>query len=196
MKIKKLLTAVAAMFVLGSSAFAFDGETFWREYGGGLKDGDGVFSVGAGVDTGFFAIPVLWTAGYNVFYIPYIETSYEKMVHINDMLPFSFGGYGGFNMYTYNPSAEHHWFYSTARVGALAKYHFNFCDNNMDVYAGIKIGLNTNLNFYDGTLSSTSTVLGFDYGGIIGVQWFWDNFGITLETGYPCWLNFKLSFKM
>lgn len=195
MKIKKLLTVVSALFVMGTSAFAFEGSRFWREYGAGLKDGDGIFSVGVGVGFDLFALPVVYSTYNGVFYLPYVETSYEKMVHINDMLPFSFGGYGGFDFLTFKDGSDVTIFNSSFHVGALAKYHFNFDVENMDVYAGLKVGLNGNI--YNGYNSSVNPfTLGFDHGEIIGVQWIWGGFGIALETGFPYWLNFKLSFKM
>ena len=97
------------------------------------------------------------------------------------MLPFSFGGAAGF---TFASGL------SIFNVDALAKYHFNFGVEPLDVYAGVVLGMNG--YFWKGL----DPVFGFDWGGIAGATWFFtDKIGVTLETGYPYWLNAKFTLK-
>ena len=166
---KKIFAALFASFMIAASVSAFDGATFWKEYGGGIKNGDNIVHVGAA--------PYLYGGlfGLNV------NGSYEKAVHINDMLPFTFGGTAGFTFFSGG---------SLVNVDALAKYHFNFGIEHLDVYAGVVLGANcVFLEEYD-------PAFGFDYGGIAGATWFFtDKMGVTLETGWPYWLNAKFTLK-
>lgn len=161
MKTKKVFAALFASFMIAASVSAFDGATFWKEYGGGIKNGDSVVHIGASLN----------------FHGLNVNGSYEKAVHINDMLPFTFGGTAGF---TFVPGG------CMVNVDALAKYHFNFGIEPLDVYAGVLLGANVSFppNF------------GFDYGGFAGATWFFtDKMGVTLEGGYPYWLNAKFTLK-
>ena len=165
MKTKKVFAALFASFMIAASVSAFDGATFWKEYGGGIKNGDSIVNIGAA--------PSLLYSGFGL----HVNASYEKAVHINDMLPFTFGGAAGF---TFGSG------YSRLNVDALAKYHFNFGVEPLDVYAGVLLGANV----------SFPTNFGFDYGGFAGATWFFtDKMGVTLETGYPYWLNAKFTLK-
>ena len=93
------------------------------------------------------------------------------------MLPFTFGGTAGF---TFGSG------FSVVNVDALAKYHFNFGVEPLDVYAGVVLG--AKVVFLKG--------FDFDWGGIAGATWFFtDNMGVTLETGWPYWLNAKFTLK-
>ena len=158
---KKIFAALFATFMIAASVSAFDGATFWKEYGGGIKNGDNIVHIGASLNFN----------GLNV------NGSYEKAVHINNMLPFTFGGIAGFTFSSVG---------SMVNVDALAKYHFNFGIEPLDVYAGVLLGANVSFppNF------------GFDYGGFAGATWFFtDKMGVTLEGGYPYWLNAKFTLK-
>lgn len=158
---KKIFAALFATFMIAASVSAFDGATFWKEYGGGIKNGDSVVHIGASLN----------------FHGLNVNGSYEKAVHINDMLPFTFGGTAGC---TFVPGG------CMVNVDALAKYHFNFGVEPLDVYAGVLLGANVSFppNF------------GFDCGGFAGATWFFtDKMGVTLEGGYPYWLNAKFTLK-
>lgn len=172
---KKFFLVLTSLFVIGTSSFAFDGETFWREYGGGLKNGSSVINVGVGLTNIF---------GYDGIAIPPLSASYEKCVLIADMLPFSFGGNVSF--YGFGSSDV---FYSNIAVDAFAKYHFNFGVPNLDVYAALAVGPRFETyrdNFYTY----------FNWGTFIGAGWYFtDNFGLVAEAGYPYWFNLKASFK-
>ena len=158
---KKIFAALFATFMIAASVSAFDGATFWKEYGGGIKNGDNIVHVGAALS----------------FYGLNVNGSYEKAVHINDMLPFTFGGTAGFTFVSGG---------CMVNVDALAKYHFNFGIEPLDVYAGVLLGANVSFppNF------------DFDCGGFAGATWFFtDKMGVTLETGWPYWLKAKFTLK-
>ena len=166
MKTKKVFAALFATFMIAASVSAFDGATFWKEYGGGIKNGDSIVHIGAALNGGY---------GFNV------NGSYEKAVHINDMLPFTFGGTAGF---TFGSG------YSILNVDALAKYHFNFGIEPLDVYAGVALGA------YGLFVKDCEPHFNFDPCGIVGATWFFtDKIGVTLETGFPYWLNAKFTLK-
>lgn len=165
---KKIIAALFATFMIAASVSAFDGATFWKEYGGGIKNGDNIVHIGAAPYLG------------GVFGL-HVNGTYEKAVHINNMLPFTFGGTAGF---TFASGI------SIVNVDALAKYHFNFGIEPLDVYAGVVLGANGVF------LKGFGSAFGFDWGGIAGATWFFtDNMGVTLETGYPYWLNAKFTLK-
>ena len=162
---KKIFAALFATFMIAASVSAFDGATFWKEYGGGIKNGDSVVHIGASLN----------------FHGLNVNGSYEKAVHINDMLPFTFGGTAGF---TFSSGG------SLVNVDALAKYHFNFGVEPLDVYAGVVLGANVSF------VKDCPPNFGFDYGGFAGATWFFtDKMGVTLETGWPYWLNAKFTLK-
>lgn len=165
MKTKKVFAALFASFMIAASVSAFDGATFWKEYGGGIKNGDSVVHVGAALS----------------FYGLNVNGSYEKAVHINDMLPFTFGGTAGF---TFGSG------YFRLNVDGLAKYHFNFGVEPLDVYAGVMLGA------YGAFPRGYDPRFDFDWGGFAGATWFFtDKMGVTLEGGFPYWLNAKFTLK-
>lgn len=168
MKTKKVFAALFATFMIAASVSAFDGATFWKEYGGGIKNGDNIVHIGAAPYlSGVFGL--------------HVNGTYEKAVHINNMLPFTFGGTAGF---TFASGI------SVVNVDALAKYHFNFGIEPLDVYAGVVLGAKGVF------LKGFGSAFGFDWGGIAGATWFFtDKMGVTLETGYPYWLNAKFTLK-
>ncbi len=168
MKTKKVFAALFASFMIAASVSAFDGATFWKEYGGGIKNGDNIVHIGAAPYlSGVFGL--------------HVNGTYEKAVHINNMLPFTFGGTAGF---TFASGI------SVVNVDALAKYHFNFGIEPLDVYAGVVLGAKGVF------LKGFGSAFGFDWGGIAGATWFFtDNMGVTLETGWPYWLNAKFTLK-
>lgn len=165
MKTKKVFAALFASFMIAASVSAFDGATFWKEYGGGIKNGDSVVHIGASLN----------------FHGLNVNGSYEKAVHINNMLPFTFGGIAGFTFSSVS---------SMVNVDALAKYHFNFGVEPLDVYAGVMLGA------YGAFPRGYDPRFDFDWGGFAGATWFFtDKMGVTLEGGHPYWLNAKFTLK-
>ena len=166
---KKIFAALFATFMIAASVSAFDGATFWKEYGGGIKNGDSIVHIGAA--------PSLLYSGFGL----HVNASYEKAVHINDMLPFTFGGTAGFTFVSGG---------CMVNVDALAKYHFNFGIEPLDVYAGVALGA------YGLFEKDWEPRFYFDPCGIVGATWFFtDKIGVTLETGAPYWLNAKFTLK-
>lgn len=103
----------AAASALKSVTKGFNISSFWKEYGGGLKNGDNLASIGVGY------------AGY----LP-INASYERMFYINDMLPLSFGGMVGLNFINY----------ISINAFGSAKWHFNLGIDKLDVFVGVLVG--------------------------------------------------------
>lgn len=177
MKLKKLFAVAATLFVMGFSAFAFDGKTFWKEYGGGLKNGDSLIHLGVGFSG-------IVTGGW---FIPPVSAGYEKMVHINGMLPFSFGGfaavsgYGGSNYFALGLDAA-----------ATARYHFNLGIEKLDVYAGLLVGATINFD----NVEEVRVSPGILYGGNAGASYFFnDKTAVSVDFGYPYWVNAKFTMK-
>lgn len=178
MKLKKLFAVAATLFVMGFSAFAFDGKTFWKEYGGGLKNGDSLVHMGVGL-SGF---------GTGGWFIPPVSVGYEKLVHINGMLPFSFGGFAAVSGY-----GATNFFCVDLDAAATARYHFNLGIDKLDVYTGLLVGAKVsidnaaddNLNFY---------IL---YGANVGASYFFnEKSAISVDCGYPYWVNVKYTMKL
>lgn len=203
---KKLITTILTTFLIISSSFAFDTNTFWKQYSSAVTPGANIASLGIGIN------------GYTVSnkpagMIPEISLSYEKAMYFADMLPISVGGYAnmyGVTYYTQNPPAtlagdegtEKGWpaKYMYFNFGALAKYHLDLGIDNLDVYAGGKVGLNiTSFRIsgqkYDPANKYTRPIavdLGFILGG---TYYFTSNMGATLETGFPGFLNVQFNYK-
>ncbi len=139
----------------------FNVNSFWKDYGGGLKNGDNL----AGVGVGF--------AGY----LPIIA-SYERMVHINNTIPLSFGATASVNLL------------SSLSFNAFgtAKWHFNFGIDKLDVFLGAMLGA--------WIIPSSSSPVWLSGGGTIGASWFFtDKFAVTLESGYPYYGTLKATMK-
>ncbi len=168
MKSKKILVALVALFVGISSSFAFDGKTFWKEYGGGLKNGDSLVHAGVGFGGGLIA-----------------NASYEKFVHINNMLPFSFGGMAAARI---GPFFE-------VDAAATARYHFNLGIDKLDVYLGFLAGVG--LYFGDAAGDTDLSIApGFLWGTNVGATWFFtDKIAASVDCGYPYWVNAKFTMK-
>lgn len=195
MNTKKAFALVLVVFGLSASAFAFDSNTFWKNYGGGLKHGDGLLSIGSS----FGIESILYLSTYpGSIYIPPIDISYERMVLVNQKLPFSFGGYINTSMSFLRPDVYNKssfWLWPT--IGALAKYHFDFGVKNLDVYAGVRLGLGYNLYIYGGEFSPVIIPVRFDAAAILGLSYFFtDNFALSVETGAPYLVTLRLAFKI
>ncbi|MCR4734547.1 MAG: hypothetical protein K5829_06055 [Treponema sp.] len=200
---KKIITTILATLIFISSSFAFDTDTFWKQYPKAIKTGANIASVGIGINA------------YTVSkkpksMIPEISASFEKAMYFIDMLPISVGGYLNFygvNYLTQNPpasvdpakdvfTAQYIYF----NIGALAKYHFDLEIDNLDVYAGTKIGLNFTSFKIDGEKydqkNKYTRPIAMDLGFIMGgTYYFASNMGASLETGFPGFLNFQFNYK-
>lgn len=185
-KIVKVLVALVASLFVSSAAFAddFDWSQTWCNFGGGIEPGHVIVDAGIGVPIRP-VVPML--GGYS---IPSVEASVEVPVKIGPC-PFSFGGAVAWNMYGYKE-----WYTVNAiDVTALAKYHFMFPPKQLDLYAGMKLGVSLNFQNLVG-YNSTSFLCGFYGSGFIGASWYFtDAFGVNLEIGAPTIIRAGVSFK-
>lgn len=200
MKFKRLFAVFAALFAFASSLYAFDGKTFWREYGGGLKSGDFLVNIGVG------ARIVPGDGAKETYAIPPITLDFERMVHINDMLPFSFGVTTAFQGYgieydTYDsssgvpPQVKSNSSFSRIDIGGTAKYHFNFGVEKLDVYAGLVAGVSVNFAKIGNAEVEVRPALLL--GGNAGASWFFtDKIALSLDAGYPHIVNIKFTLKI
>lgn len=169
MKLKKIIATVAAVFALGTSAFAFEWSEFWKNYGGGIEKGDMLLSAGVNLNFDYFTY-----FGYGGGYaIPPVSVDFEIAQPIW-VLPFTFGGYARVGAFGYSDR-----FWMDIAAGGLAKYHVQLPPEKLDVYLGLKLGV----KFYVGY----DFAPGFDQGGyVLGASYFFsDNFAVNAEVGYP-----------
>lgn len=172
-KFKMMMVAVVFALACGSASAAdFDWSKCWCTFGGGIEQGDVLLSVDAGLGYTVFGVNA---DGY--WWLPYVEVSADVATKIGK-LPFTFGGYAGFDANGYN-SNNYAYSYWNAYTGAEALYHISLPPSGLDLYAGARAGVHF-------TFGSANTV-GFDWGVVaIGANYFFsDTFGVNLEIGYP-----------
>lgn len=191
---KKLLKGIlaAALMIFTSSAFAkdFDWSQCWCNYGANLEKSDIVLNIDGGIDSYFFT-NIAYGAGY--WATPYAEATLDVMLPIWK-LPLSFGGYFGFSANGYNNSdANIHYNIFKINFGAEAKYHVMMPVENLDLYAGTKLGAALALG---DTAIATAPIVPFDYNFIVGASYYFTkNIGVNAEFGYPVWLKVGASIK-
>lgn len=186
---KKILTGilVSAIMLFTSTAFAeeFDWSQSWCNYGAGLKAKSIIVDFDIGASDMLFT-NFRWGAGY--WAIPYTEVAIDVAVPIWK-LPFSFGGYVGIDSWGNNGKDN---FYTSVVIhtGAEVKYHVMMPVENLDLYAGIKMGGVIAIGEY-ATVPSI-----FDFNTIIGANYYFsENFGANAEFGVPTWLKVGFSYK-
>lgn len=182
MKKKNIFVLAAVLSFFASPLCSFDRKTFWREYGAGLKNGDNVINAGAGLSNRIFNF------GESFYVIPPVSLGYEKMVHLNGMLPFSFGAMVSVsgNGARTNGKDTYRTF---LEIPVAVKYHFNLGVKNLDVYAGNVAGLG--FAFTEPGFFVYPVV-----GGFLGASWFFtENIGASVDLGYPYVLSANFSFK-
>ncbi len=109
-------------------------------------------------------------------------------------LPLSFGGYFGFSGNGYNNS-EYDIHYNVFKInfGGEAKYHIMMPVENLDLYAGAKLGAALALGNKE---FATTPIAPFDYNFIVGANYYFTkNIGVNAEFGYPVWLKVGASIK-
>lgn len=186
MKIKKIIATVAAVFALGTSAFAFEWSECWQNYGGGIEKGDMILSVGLGLNYGAFS----YLGDEGGYFIPNILADFEIAQPIW-LLPFTFGGYLGVDGYGCKTGGDYNSWVRTS-FGGLAKYHVQLPVEKLDVYLGLKLGLSIWNNKWDydnsnGTNNSGSdSTWYFDGNYVLGASYYFTNLiGVNAELGYP-----------
>ena len=148
-RFKCAVAAFAALFI-SSAAFAsdFDWSECWCSFGGGIEKGDVIVNVGGGFSWDLLSV----NPTDKNWFIPPVEASVEVPVMIWK-LPFTFGGSAYYSAsFKYYNNGE----YKDLRdnihnfaVASLAKYHFHFPPKNLDVYAGLKLGVGFKITGYD-----------------------------------------------
>ncbi len=182
---KKFLAVFAALFVFGTAgSFAFDWSQCWCNYGGGIEEGDWILHV----DTGLGDWVIYNNYGYDAWTTPYLEVGLSYAGFIGK-LPFTFGGFVGFDGHGYRYSDNDVRTYLKIYTGGDIAYHLQLPPKIIDLYGGLRAGVKLRLGDYDGRVN----VLFDPY---IGVNFFFtDFFGLNVETGYENWLRAGLSFK-
>ncbi len=191
MKIKKIIATVAAVFALGTSAFAFEWSECWKNYGGGIEKGDMILSVGLGLNYGAFT----YLGDDGGYFIPNILADFE-IAHPIWVLPFSFGGYLGFDGYGWKSDGEYNSWTRTS-LGGLAKYHVQLPVEKLDVYLGLKMGVSiwNNKWDYDNDESGSDVIWHFDGNYVLGASYYFtDLIGLNAELGYP-YTRVSVAFK-
>lgn len=182
-KIKALLAALVLMCCAPLAADDFDWSQCWCNYGAGIKEGDMILSVDGG-----FSLPYLGYIGSTSYWFsPSVFADFQVAQPIWK-LPFSFGGYLGFDANGYKSSAGNSYAYSNLYTGGIVSYHVMLPPEKLDVYASTKLGVVMRFST-DGMLPT------FDIGQTIGASWYFtDLIGVNLEFGYPM-TKFGVVFK-
>lgn len=148
-KLKAILLGFALCMAAPLVAEDFDWSQFWCNYGAGIEKGDMLLSADVGIG---------WLSFYPTVYVDF------EIAQPIWKLPFTFGGYasvrpfGGFGL----------------SVGGSAAYHVMLPPKNLDVYLGLKIGIDI------------LPTIWFTPGFNIGASWYFtDKIGVNLELGYP-----------
>lgn len=196
MKNKKKLVICA----IGAAAAAddFDWSECWKNYGGGVEEGNFIINAGLGLSSYVFydsSNDMDWRT-------PYFEVSaeYTKKIWV---LPFGFGGYFGYSGYGAKGDAGNYdWSVSKNYInfGALVNYHVQLPIEKLDVYTGIRTGVQLRVENYKTNIPTenddSDTTGYFDLNYRIGATYYFtDLIGANLETGYPVYLKASVSFK-
>lgn len=206
---KNLITVLIVCFltVIPTVAEEFKWNECWQNYGGTVQEGNFIVKLGLGLSTYVFndlSEKTDWRT-------PYFETSVEYTKKIW-LLPFGFGGYFGYSGYGWKAENYEGGYYvkSTAsrnyiNFGALVNYHVKLPIEKLDVYTGIRTGIQirhdnvdieTNIPYQSGKQSNTDTNTYFDFNYRLGATYFFTKLiGVNVETGYPVFLNASLSLK-
>ena len=184
---KKFLFAFALLFVLGTAgAFAFDWSQSWFSYGGGIKKGDKILQVDAGL--GDWVLEENY--GYERWYVPYVEAEFAYAGSIGK-LPFTFGAFVGFDGHGYRYSSHEEDVRSFFKVfaGGDIAYHFQLPPKIIDMYGGARAGVKLRLGDYEEHVR----LLIDPY---VGANFFFNDFlGLNVELCYENWLRAGLSVK-
>ena len=187
--LKRIGTVFFTVLFLAATPLAaedFDWSQCWCNYGGGIKQGDMMLSVDAGINP-WHTFDAFNNGG---FATPNLAVDFEVAVPVWK-LPFSFGGYlsAGYSSYNYENSVKYD--HAKINTGASVTYHVQMPPKNLDVYTGLKTGISFDIS----DCYANGCFLGFDIGYNIGASWYFkDNTGFNLELGYPlnkCGVVFK-----
>nr|MCR4790064.1 hypothetical protein [Treponemataceae bacterium] len=203
------------------------GEDMWLNYGGGVKNGDNIIQAGVGLN--FSPVLMLIAAKLLIedstgYFVPDFMVSYERVVHIADKVPLSFGGLFSiagcgaegkqllWNYYNRNYGEYYNekLAYTMINIAGIAKYHINMHDK-IDVYGALKMGVIIQALNYKQQLVEDDQVIGefvkndnlsattaaFYYNINVGMTYYFtDTFGVSVETGWPSVLNVAATIKI
>ncbi len=175
---KKLKALIAVLVIMCStSLFAkdFDWSESWCNYGAGIEQGDKLLSIDAGL------VSNSWShIGNGYWFVPAVIADFQIAQPIWK-LPFTFGGYVGFDVHGYNSSYYDYTCFSLYS-GGIAAYHVMLPPENLDVYVATKLGFQINIAGKDYPYVPFMV----EFHEVIGASWYFnDGFGINLELGYP-----------
>ncbi|MDO5774120.1 MAG: outer membrane beta-barrel protein [Spirochaetales bacterium] len=209
---KKLL--VAGFCLLGALCFMQAQNVDWKNYGAGIEEGDFIVRGDIGFSRHWKALPYDGSMK-----VPYLEASVEYTKKINE-LPFGFGGFIGYSQdkmketasvagWIDAPDIEWKGEMNYINLGAFANYHIQVPVEKLDLYAGLRVGL----EFWNWKVDYKQPVLVSIYGndGSLDTQWyetkkesikkngtnfyaginlgasyfFTEKFGANIEVGYP-----------
>ena len=213
---KKLL--VAGFCLLGALCFMQAQNVDWKNYGAGIEEGDFIVRGDIGFSRHWKALPYDGSMK-----VPYLEASVEYTKKINE-LPFGFGGFIGYSQdkmkettsFGVDGVPDYEWKgeMNYINFGALANYHIQVPVEKLDLYAGLRVGLefwNWKVDYsypvpytvstpgkYSWSLPTIETKYKSQkesikengttfYAGInLGASYFFtEKFGANIEVGYP-----------
>lgn len=210
---KKLMAVMACVFGLCAFCAAQEGID-WKNYGAGIEDGDIIVRGDIGAGAHFKKLPYDGSMK-----VPYLEASVEYIKKLSG-LPFGFGGFIGYSQDKMSESTsygvldvpDYEWKgeMNYINIGALANYHIQLPVEKLDVYAGLRLGLEfwnwkvdyeyassceydyVNNKYIWQTSKESIKKNGTNfYGGLnLGASYFFtEKFGANLEVGYPAFIK-------
>ena len=180
---KALLAAFFIAFAIPASATAFEWSECWCNYGGGIEKGDFILNASSGL---WFSDAAYWAMDGSWFIPPVmVELQFAQPIW---KLPFTFGGYAGFRAYGYkyntveeNKIVKKNTSYWGMFFGGEAAYHVQLPPEGLDLYVVTRLG--GSIPFVRPEYSWVADY--FNFGEAIGANWFFGNFGVNVEFGYP-----------
>lgn len=209
---KKLL--VAGFCLLGTLCFMQAQNVDWKNYGAGIEEGDFIVRGDIGFSRHWKSLPYDGSMK-----VPYLEASVEYTKKLGG-LPLGFGGFIGYSQdkmketasvagWVDAPDIEWKGEMNYINLGALANYHIQVPVEKLDVYAGLRLGLevwNWKVDYKQPVLitiygnDDSLSYQGYEikkesikkngtnfYAGInFGASYFFtEKFGANIEVGYP-----------
>jgi uncharacterized membrane protein len=175
---KKVVLFLLIFAVVGGVAFSFDIMSYPPPLAGGGKL---MIDLGVGLHYG---------SSYGKMSIPPLFANIEYALPVG--VPISVGGFFALYQYKYSwySDSDYGWAYTFMTFGARGNWHWGFDVSWLDFYTGIWLGWSavTSKWYGDNYVSSyrSSNYGGFDFGGQVGVHfYFTNNIGLVLEAGYP-----------
>ena len=140
---KKLL--VAGFCLLGALCFMQAQNVDWKNYGAGIEEGDFIVRGDIGFSRHWKSLPYDGSMK-----VPYLEASVEYTKKLGE-LPLGFGGFIGYSQDKMKETAsfgvedvpDYEWKgeMNYINLGALANYHIQVPVEKLDLYAGLRLGL-------------------------------------------------------